>query len=259
MTETIGSKLTSLRERAGMSLKEVAKAAGFRGPSSVQAYFNPDYDIRPLRGSVALRLGEALMGRGDPPIRLEEVFELANIGLEDLERAVRFNDRGPRLPTVVQSGRVILGPKGDIPVYGSALAADLDFGTDGGKPHPIEITTFGMSEIITHVRRPPGLGDRSGVYAVFVSGSSMEPRYRAGEPVFVDSWRPPANGDDVIVQLTAGAGSEEVVTGLIKTLVRRTSQFLELRQYQPEILFRIPAERVANIHRVIPWREVVGL
>jgi phage repressor protein C with HTH and peptisase S24 domain len=37
---------------------------------------------------------------------------------------------------------------------------------------------------------------------------------------------------------------------LVKELVRRGAQYVELKQFNPELTFRVPAERVAAIHRV---------
>lgn len=233
-----------------MSLSEVAEAAGYRGPSSVQQYFDPEYDIRPLRPSVAMKLGEALMGRGDPPVDMAEVLALS-IMPESISRG-REVEVAPRTPT-------LRGRPEDVPVYASALAADLEFDSESGEGAPIETTIFAMNEVISHVRRPPGVDVARRVYAVIISGSSMEPRYRPGDPVFVDPRRPPSIGDDVVIQLRAPDDSGEIVTGLIKTLVKRSASFVELEQYQPSVRFRLPMARVAEIHRVIPWREAFGI
>lgn len=258
MSETIGQKLIALRERAGVSLKEIADMGDYRGASSVQAYFNQDY-TRPLSTSTAFRLSRALVGRGQPPISADDVRELTEpdmlrLGdhpLAEGEMRHEFHS-APSTPT-------LRGQPKDVPVYGSALAADLAFDTEGNGAREIEITNFEMGEVIAHVRRPPGLSDQRKVYAIFVSGSSMEPRYRPGDPVFVDPQRPPAIGDDVIVQLVSPDGTGEIMTGLIKTMVKRSSHALELEQYSPAIRFSVPTERIAHIHRVIPWREAFGM
>ena len=106
---------------------------------------------------------------------------------------------------------------------------------------------------------PPQPISGAEAYALYVAGSSMEPRYRPGDPLFVDPKRPPAIGDDVVVQLRSETGGDvEITAGLIKTLARRTGSYLELEQYQPAIRFRVPMERVAHIHRVIPPKELFG-
>lgn len=94
-------------------------------------------------------------------------------------------------------------------------------------------------------------------YALFVVGSSMEPRYRPGEPVFIDPVQPPQIGDDVIVQLLRrdADGEGEVICALVKTLRRRTARFVELEQYEPKRTFKVPHDQIAHLHRIISMRE----
>jgi phage repressor protein C with HTH and peptisase S24 domain len=94
-------------------------------------------------------------------------------------------------------------------------------------------------------------------YALFVVGSSMEPRYRPGEPVFIDPIRPPQIGDDVVIQLFRRNedGDGEVVAALVKTLRRRTAHFVELEQYEPRLTFKVPNSQIAYLHRIISMRE----
>lgn len=281
MTETVGSKLNALRKRSRMSLRQIAEATGKAGVSSVQRYFDEQFD-QPLRSSMVLDLGEAMVGRGEPPIKYEELFALSDYqqltelatstklaqafdataenklaqtaaGLESAAR--KFNAQ----PVQSMAPPTLRGQPRDVPAYASAMAADLPFDSDNNGPEPVEMTTFQMSDIVTYVRRPPGIADDRAVYVVYVSGESMFPRYKQGDPVFVDPKRPPAIGDDVIVQLTSNDESEEVAVGLIKTLVKRTSSHLELEQYGPNLRFSVPMNIVAKIHRVIPWAECFGI
>jgi SOS-response transcriptional repressor LexA len=148
----------------------------------------------------------------------------------------------------------------DVPVWGTAEGAfylpELD-----GSDSSVETTTLMPQEIIDHIRRPIGIAEKKAVYALFVVGTSMEPRYLDGEPIFVDPNRTPAIGDHVVLQLAApdGNGDEEVVRAMVKRLERRTANYYELRQYTPNILFRVPKERVSAIHRVIPPSELYGI
>lgn len=142
----------------------------------------------------------------------------------------------------------------DIPVYGTVLGGDVVF--DGDNEH-IETHLLEMTQEIDWVRRPPTLETRRDVYALYVSGSSMEPRFEPGDPVIVDPKRSPKMGDDVIVQLFALDG-DGIQIALIKRLVRRTARFVELRQYNPNTTFCVPIERVASVHRVLMMRDVIG-
>lgn len=150
------------------------------------------------------------------------------------------------------AGKPFNFPK-SLPVFGTAIGADLNF---EGERDPIETHIVELTEEIDWIGRPPAFEGRRDVYALYISGSSMEPRHEPGDPVIVDPKRPPSPGDDVIVQIRA-EGSDEVKAALIKRLVRRTARHIELRQYNPSLTFTVNIDRVHSIHRVIPWRDVL--
>lgn len=265
MTEnTIGATLAAMRERAGMTLAEIAASAGYRGPSSVQMMFSPDYSVPALSWSVANKLARALVGKGNPPISLSEIHRLCYTDEQWMPKEPRASNDlahgySERFRTSPDAPSVPTPRTRDIPVFGTALAADLEF-DDVGTGQLVEQTVFEMGEVIAYARRPAGIYPEADAYALYVSGSSMEPRYRPGDPIFVDAKRPPAIGDDVIVQLNAQVdGEPEIVAGLIKTLVRRTGSYLELEQYHPELRFRVPMSRVTRLHRVVPTKELFGI
>jgi hypothetical protein len=74
----------------------------------------------------------------------------------------------------------------------------------------------------------------------------------------VDPRRPPGPGDDVVVQLTDGNGGRDVVTVLLKQLVRATAAYVELAQFNPPLTFRVPRGQVARLHRVVSLAELLG-
>jgi SOS-response transcriptional repressor LexA len=155
----------------------------------------------------------------------------------------------------------------DFPVYGTALAADLDLEriTRGGDLMAIEQTAVDMTSAVDFIRRPPRLADNRDAYALIVVGESMWPRHRDGDTIIVDPRRTPGIGDDVVLQLMSGEDVEgsdvngAVVKVLLKTLVRRTSAYIELEQYNPAGRFQIPAELVKSMHRVAPWSEMMSV
>jgi len=67
----------------------------------------------------------------------------------------------------------------DIPVMGTARG-----GSEGS-------FLLNMGEAIDWVRRPPALEGKVGLYAIYVEGDSMSPRFYAGERVLVSSKKPP--------------------------------------------------------------------
>ena len=89
----------------------------------------------------------------------------------------------------------------------------------------------------------------------------MQPRYFPGGLQFVDTRREPSIGDGVILQV-AGEGEDgesRVVSVLVKTLLRRTADYIELEQYNPALTFQIPRAKVIRMHRIMDNNELYGL
>lgn len=73
-------KLKELRERTGLSMASVAKAAGYKTASSYQRYEDPAlYKKETLPLPLARKLADILAGKGSPPVRREEILMLAGI------------------------------------------------------------------------------------------------------------------------------------------------------------------------------------
>ena len=151
-------------------------------------------------------------------------------------------------------------PPRDVKFYGTALAHDLKVKEDG---HTIEVEQhiLELSDVIDWRARPPRLIGRKDAYGVYVHGTSMQPRYDPGDPVYVDPKAPLSIGDDVIVQLYVedeedSLGRPRVGMALIKRLVRRSATWVELEQFEPASRFRIEMIRVAQIHRIVPRKEL---
>jgi len=143
----------------------------------------------------------------------------------------------------------------DLPIYGTALGADEI--VDG---EAVEQTTLNRAEVVEYKRRPQILDGRADVYGLYVQGSSMQPRFRDGDTVFVESRRRPAVGDDAVIYLRAPdeAEGERVSSVLIKAIVRKTASYVELEQYNPHLTFRIPMERVDRMDRVLTLDDMIG-
>lgn len=151
----------------------------------------------------------------------------------------------------------------DIPVYGTALGAPLSVvaSIGDGETMAIEQATLNLAQVVDYVRRTPALVGRKNVYGVYVTGSSMSPRFHEAEVVLVDPHRPPAIGDDVIVQLRGANGhdGEDVLAVLVKRLVRRNSEYVELEQFNPATTFKVAMSAVKSVHRIIPLQELIGM
>lgn len=146
-----------------------------------------------------------------------------------------------------------------LPIYGSALGADLEFGGSNGIVVNVEQTEVHMATPLDFMARPIGVTGRPDLYVVSVSGHSMEPRFDSGRRLLVDPKRSPGVGDDVVVQLRGPTfDGEEVRHVLIKQLVRRRPGVVVLRQFNPAVEFEVPNEQVSSVHRVMPWDEAMG-
>lgn len=240
--ETTGEVLMRLRSRSGLSMAKLAKAAGYSHASGVQRYMSEDFTKR-LPVEVAERFADALTGKGAPPINREEVLTLS--GLTQLTNVKTFEMEGASEARMVR----------DVPVYGTALgAAEIYEG------EAVEQTMLNTGDIIGYLRRPVLLDGRTDIYGIYVQGSSMHPRYRDGATLFVETRRQPSIGDDAVIYLRMPdeVDGERPSCVLVKTLVRKSASFIELEQYNPHVIFRIPTERVARMDRVITLDELVA-
>lgn len=100
---------------------------------------------------------------------------------------------------------------------------------------------------IDYMPAPEWIAGNPNAYAVIVTGDSMEPRFFAGEILFVHPGLPPKPGDDVVVQLSNGSKSEAVV----KRLIRRTASKLICEQFNPPINVEFDAAEVKSVHRIV--------
>ena len=125
-------------------------------------------------------------------------------------------------------------PRRGVPLLGFAQAGAAGYFDDAGFP-----VGQGWDEV-----EFPGLG-REGVYALEVSGASMEPVYRDGDRIVVAPDVQPRKGDRVVLKTNDG----EVMA---KELVRLTAKTVELRSLNPEYPGRtLDRKDVAWIARIL--------
>ena len=125
---------------------------------------------------------------------------------------------------------------GRIPLYGQA-----EGGADGQFPL--------NGSLITEIDAPPPLAGVSGAYAVMVVGTSMEPRYFAGEAVYVNPRMPVRAGDFVVAQIAAHEG--EPPLAYVKRYLGRSDKNVRFEQLNPAKRLAFPADRIVSIHRVV--------
>lgn len=100
---------------------------------------------------------------------------------------------------------------------------------------------------------PPTLEGVEGAYAVRVYGTSMEPRFKAGETVWINPHEPVRAGDDVIVQLLTD--EENGRESYIKEFRSQSSKVTRLWQHNPDEDERnnleFPTEKVFSVHKIV--------
>ena len=143
-----------------------------------------------------------------------------------------------------------------IPLVGTGDCADLNVCSESGEMITVERSSFDPDHHVRMLVRPPALRGQTDLYAIYFHGESMEPRFQPGEVGIVDPRRPVRNGDYVLVQLNAG-DSDEVVTVLVKRLVRQNADEVVLEQFNPAVTFKVPKNRVARVHRILQQTELL--
>lgn len=162
------------------------------------------------------------------------------------------------------TGRVPLDPVGEVVpadvehVPGAHLPKDIDvLGAAAGSE--LGRGSFHFStDAIDRVSRPPGLIGVKGVYAAYVENDSMYPMYSSGDLVFANNFRPPRPGDPVIIQYPGEVEGDEV-GGFIKILVRRTAEWVECKQFNPEGSIKFRNHPRLQLHRVYTNNELFGI
>lgn len=123
-----------------------------------------------------------------------------------------------------------------IPVIGYAQAGKNGFFDDAGYPVGDGWDSITLSEFDSGASR---------VYALEVSGDSMEPLYRTGDRLVVAPGAAVRRGDRVVVKTNSG----EVMA---KELVRQTASKIELRSFNPHYSDRtLPSSEITWIARIV--------
>lgn len=133
----------------------------------------------------------------------------------------------------------------DVPVKGNAAGGSgADFYMNG--------------ETIDYVRRPPGVARQAGIFALYVVGTSMYPKYEDGNLIYASSSRSPSIGDFVVVELHPSEDGGDT-PGFIKRLIKRTASKIICEQFNPPKTVEFELRRVKALHRVVPLEELLGV
>lgn len=211
-------------------MSEIARLAGYKGPSSIQRYFAPEYAPDELDYRFALKLVDAMQGAGDPPIDSYEIMVLTAKGAVESPGApvARRND---------------LSSKSFIFAYETDLVRN-EYSSVAGESINVEGIKIFKGEPHIMFEVPPFLEKRD-VYGFIQSGRSMHPRIRDGEVAFTEGRKRAAIGDYVMVTIAENT-DHQVEVAILGELESRSSEFIELKQ-------------PSGLRPLIPVGDVIGL
>ena len=192
---------------------------------SLQVGKNHAYFQQFIKRGIPARLPEEVRGR---------VAQILKVDERDLKIA------GPKILAPVTSPNARIGGGVRIatwiPVYGHAVGGkDGEFILNGNQ--------------VTEVLAPASLSTVADAYAVYVVGDSMEPRYFAGETVFINPRLPVSRGAFVVAQIAGG--EEDVPHAYVKRFVSQDAKRLKLEQFNPKKFLEFSTAKVVSVHRII--------
>jgi phage repressor protein C with HTH and peptisase S24 domain len=113
-----------------------------------------------------------------------------------------------------------------------------------------------LGDAIEYVRRPLSLIGKGEIYALYVEGDSMAPRYEPGEIVLVYAQRPPVIGRDVVIQVRPRVEGDNP-QAYLKRLVRKSDREITVEQFNPRKTRTFKTADVLSIHLVLTRDEMV--
>jgi len=182
------------------------------------------------------------LDRGIPAQLPELVREKLAVILQVPEPQLKGGGPPLKFPLTARVDRAPPPAVGDrIPVMGAGQG-----GSEGWFPW--------NGDIVDYVSRPPHLAGATQAYAVYVVGSSMEPRYYPGELVHIHPGRPVTTGAFVLVQVKPETEGE-TPRAFMKRLVRRTATKVTFEQFNPPKEIEIKASDIVSMHRIVGSAE----
>jgi transcriptional regulator with XRE-family HTH domain len=109
-------------------------------------------------------------------------------------------------------------------------------------------------DIIGFAARPIGLEQALGAKAVYMVGTTMEPKFDEGDILFVGTMRTPSIGDSVLVRMQSAEGAPSAC--YLRQLIARSEGKITLRQFNPSKNITLEIGAIKSIDRIYPWNEV---
>lgn len=169
----------------------------------------------------------------------------------------------------------VAGLPRDIPVYGPTIEQEVgpvftETVVEEGRSvtRKYENMAFAVGynfdEPIDHARRPPRIALREDVYCILVQDDGLYPRFEIADIVYVDPRSRPAVGEYAAIRLTSEAVPGFFTGGVWTILVQIKNDSMLLHPYElaifkPAIQFTLERSVITDIHRIIPWSELLSL
>lgn len=229
MTTDLAARVQQRLNELGLSAREVSLAAT-----------GSDGTVR------MILTGASQNPRGDTIRKLASVLKVSEQWLLTGDEADASNQTGELrpapMPPAVSAGEL---PK-DVPVYGTVAGGELGKGA-------FQLT----SDVVDYVRRPYGLLGAADVYALYVEGESMVPKFEPGDLVFVHPHRKPRGGDYVVIQEPDSDNGGP--RGFIKRLVTFAGSKIRTEQFNPPATIEFINRPGVIVHKVMSDAELFGL
>ena len=103
---------------------------------------------------------------------------------------------------------------------------------------------FDNGNVFEYVKRPPILAGLPQAFAVYMVGESMEPRYFAGDTLYIHPNRPIRAGCFVLIELPEQQA-------IVKQFISQDDNRVVVEQFNPANRFDIPRAKVVNMYRVV--------
>jgi hypothetical protein len=206
-----------------------------------------------VKAGVSRTVWTDMRRHGNPSRRtLEKLLAVVGSSVAEFE-ALRLGPEPRQLVSAAgQIGdfRTSWGPAAlpPLPLVVSSLGGEWN-----GSDAPVEVTEVRSSELIDRLPRPTTLTGDPEAYALTIVGTGMWPRFRVGSRVAVSPRSPVAIGDDVLARLRNSSTGDHDRTerALIMHLVRRSSAFFELRQFNPDLTIQVDTADIEAILKIV--------
>jgi len=182
------------------------------------------------------------MLKGERQMKLNEAVQVASILGVSQEEVLRYAGAVPDRPAPSQPARRGRPPRS--PGVASTPSRSEAIPIRGGAPAGGDEDMFVTDAPIGWTTRIASLSGVRDAYAMYMTGSTMQPRYSQGWLLHVNPFKPPVTGRDVVVHKINRAC-------VVGQFVRRSNDALLLRRLNPEGELRIPSSDIAECHLIV--------